>query len=110
MSIGNVTGGNAYAYMQKMMKSATDTDSSSATSGASGASGGGFANMVEDAAKNAINTIKSSEDVATGAMTGKASLAEVVTAVNSADIALKSVVAIRDKVINAYQDIMKMPI
>ena len=41
---------------------------------------------------------------------GKADLTDVVTAVSEAETALNTVVAIRDRVISAYQDIIKMPI
>jgi flagellar hook-basal body complex protein FliE len=42
--------------------------------------------------------------------TGTANLTEVVTAVNRAELALQTTSAIRDRVVQAYQDIMKMPI
>jgi flagellar hook-basal body complex protein FliE len=41
---------------------------------------------------------------------GKADLVDVVTAVSSAEASLETVMAIRDQVINAYQEIMRMPI
>ena len=44
------------------------------------------------------------------AVTGKADLTQVAAAVNNAEIALQTVIAVRDRVIPAYQDIMKMPI
>ncbi len=100
----NFNATNAYKVAQKMLD-----ESSGSTSGTSGASGGGFGNMVADAAKSSISEVGKAEQVAADAVVGKASLNEVVNAVNSADVALKSVIAIRDKVINAYQDIIKMP-
>lgn len=44
------------------------------------------------------------------AMTGKADVNEVVMAVANADVALQTVVAVRDRIIQAYQDILRMPI
>jgi flagellar hook-basal body complex protein FliE len=41
---------------------------------------------------------------------GTADPTDVVQAVNSADMTLQTVVAIRDKMIGAYQDILRMPI
>jgi flagellar hook-basal body complex protein FliE len=41
---------------------------------------------------------------------GKQPLHEVVLSINEAEIALQTIVAVRDKVIAAYQDIIKMPI
>jgi flagellar hook-basal body complex protein FliE len=107
MSINSVAGNNAYAFVQKAIDASNS--STSGASGASGASGGGFGDMVGDALKSTFDSVKASETVSANAMTGKASLTDVVTAVNGADVALKSVVAIRDKVISAYQDIIKMP-
>ncbi len=41
---------------------------------------------------------------------GKGDVVQVVNAVTAAELTLETVVAIRDRVISAYQDIMKMPI
>ncbi|NBX04163.1 MAG: flagellar hook-basal body complex protein FliE, partial [Alphaproteobacteria bacterium] len=41
---------------------------------------------------------------------GKVDLTDLVTAVSSAELTLNTVVAVRDKVINAYQEIIRMPI
>ncbi len=112
MSVGPIGGAQAYANMQKIMQKMSESngDSSSSSGAVSGASGGGFSSLVSDAAKNTMDTIRNAEVVSAQGIAGKASLTDVVTAVNSADVALKSVVAIRDKVIAAYNDIMKMPI
>lgn len=98
MNVNTIAGNNAYNFASKLKPSEE------------GSNGGGFSSMLSNAASGTIDTLKRSEAVSFDAVAGKASLSEVVTAVNSADIALKSVVAIRDRVINAYQDIIKMPI
>ena len=41
---------------------------------------------------------------------GKANIVDVVTAVAESEVAIDAVVSVRDKVIQAYEDIMKMPI
>jgi flagellar hook-basal body complex protein FliE len=41
---------------------------------------------------------------------GNVDIRDVVMAVNNAEVTLQTVVAVRDKVIAAYQDIMRMPI
>ena len=71
---------------------------------------GSFLDMVSQALDNAQQSGYKSEAVSSKALVGKASIADVVTAVSSAENALSTVVAVRDKVINAYQDIIKMPI
>lgn len=74
------------------------------------AQGASFTDMVGMALKGAEAAGYKSEDVATRAIAGKASLADVITAVSSAENALSTVVAVRDKVIGAYQEIIRMPI
>ncbi len=44
------------------------------------------------------------------ALLGQANLTDVVNAVSQADLALQTTTAIRDRVVQAYQDIIKMPI
>lgn len=59
---------------------------------------------------SAVETGYKGESTSILGLTGKASITDVVNAVNNAETTLKTVVAIRDKVINAYQDIIKMQI
>ncbi|WP_294927210.1 flagellar hook-basal body complex protein FliE [uncultured Paracoccus sp.] len=47
---------------------------------------------------------------ATGAMTGTADTHDLVQAIAQAEIALETVVAIRDRVVEAYQEILRMPV
>ena len=50
-------------------------------------------------------------DVQTQAVaTGKANMVDVVTAVAETETAVQTLVSVRDKVIAAYEDILKMPI
>jgi flagellar hook-basal body complex protein FliE len=73
-------------------------------------SAGNFTDFLSDAVKDGIKTMKTGEQMATGAITGQSNIVDVVNAVNSAEITLDTVVAVRDKVIQAYQSIMSMPI
>ena len=43
-------------------------------------------------------------------LSGKPDMAQVVTAVSNAEVTLQAAVAVRDKVIQAYQDVIRMPI
>lgn len=70
----------------------------------------GFGAMVEDAAKAAVEVGQASEDTAARAIAGNADINEVVTAVSNAEVTLQTVLAVRDRVIQAYQDIIRMPI
>jgi flagellar hook-basal body complex protein FliE len=72
--------------------------------------GGGFADLLKQAANGAVGALKEGEAASLKAVTGKADIAEVVTAVTNAEVALQTVTAVRDRVIQAYQDILRMPI
>lgn len=81
---------------------------SATSSGAAGASD--FSNFLQGALKDGIGTMKQGESMATQQIAGKANIVDVVNAVNQAEITLDTVVAVRDKVVQAYQSIMNMPI
>lgn len=72
--------------------------------------GKSFADMVVDVAKDAKTSGVAAEKLSIQAVAGKADLNQVVTAVTNAEVTLQTVVAVRDKVIAAYQDILRMPI
>ncbi len=69
-----------------------------------------FGDMLRTAAGNVVDTISKGEQASLQAATGTADLTAVTAAVNNAEVAVQTVVAIRDRVISAYQDIMRMPI
>lgn len=70
----------------------------------------GFGEMLSEALQNTMDASRSSEVMASKAVAGKADVTDVVTAVTNAEMALDTVVAVRDRVISAYQEIMRMPI
>jgi flagellar hook-basal body complex protein FliE len=72
--------------------------------------GGNFSDFLSGAVKDSISTIRQGEQAATAQVQGKANLVDVVQSVNAAEITLDTVVAVRDKVVAAYQSIMNMPI
>lgn len=72
--------------------------------------GSDFASVLKDAAKAAIGSLKEAETQSAAAIAGKADIREVVAAVNNAEMTLETVVNVRDKVINAYNEILRMPI
>ena len=73
-------------------------------------SAGSFGSFLSDAMKSAVDTMKQGEKMAGAHLAGKADIVDVVNAVNQAEITLDTVVAVRDKVVAAYQSIMNMPI
>ena len=80
------------------------------TDAADGAAQPSFGQMVKQAVTSAIDTTKQSESASMDAVMGKADITQVAQAVTNADVTLQGVVAVRDKIISAYQQIMQMPI
>ncbi len=79
--------------------------------GAAGAaSGADFGAMVARAVDGAVQAGHAAESQAMTAIAGGGNLTEVVQAVSRAELALQTTTAIRDRVVSAYQDIMRMPI
>jgi flagellar hook-basal body complex protein FliE len=79
-----------------------------------GGSGSGSANefgaTLQRALQGAVDNIHAADGKAIEALSGGGNLTEVVTALARAELTLQSATAIRDRVVQAYQDIMKMPI
>lgn len=69
-----------------------------------------FSELVSQAISDTAGSVRQSEKGVVNVVTGKAEIADVVTAVNNAEMALDTVVAVRDKIISAYQEILRMPI
>jgi flagellar hook-basal body complex protein FliE len=72
--------------------------------------GGNFSDFLSGAIKDSISTIRQGETAATQQVQGKANIVDVVQSVNAAELTLDTVVAVRDKVVAAYQSIMNMPV
>lgn len=75
-----------------------------------GGAGGGFGEILRTAITDATNASKLAETQMAAQVQGKAELVDVVTAISAAESSLETVMAVRDQVIAAYQEIMRMPI
>ncbi len=75
-----------------------------------GAGAGGFGDMVENLVGNAAGSMRAAESASAKQVAGKGDLIDVVTAMGAAETALDTVVAVRDRVVSAYSDIMRMQI
>jgi flagellar hook-basal body complex protein FliE len=96
---------NAYRSQLKMQEGIKEAlDSGNGTPEAS------FSQMLGDSLKESVGTLRESEALKMESLTGNVELTDLVTAVTNAELTLNTVVAIRDKVIGAYQDIIRMPI
>jgi len=72
--------------------------------------GPGFLEALKGTAMNSIQSVNQSETMASAAMHGQASLQEVVQATVKAEVAVETAISIRNKMIESYQEIMRMPI
>ena len=76
------------------------------TSGASN----GFGSLLAQALDSVAQTGAKADAQAVSVAGGKANVVDVVTAVAESETALQTLVAVRDRVISAYEEIMRMPI
>ena len=69
-----------------------------------------FGSMVKDVVENTVNLNKQAEQVTISGINGKADIQDVVQAISNAQMALETVVAVRDTAVKAYQSIIQMQI
>jgi flagellar hook-basal body complex protein FliE len=69
-----------------------------------------FGTMLKDVVGAIGETTRKSDAQAQLMATGKANVVDVVTAVAETEVAIDALVAVRDRVIQAYEEIMRMPI
>ena len=74
------------------------------------ASGADFGATLRRAVEGALDTAREADATSTRALTGAGGVTEAVLALSRAETALQTAVAVRDRVVSAYQDIMRMPI
>ena len=83
---------------------------STLTRAATSPDAGGFGEMVQNALRGAADAGRKADAMSAQAVQGKGNLVDVVTAVTESETAIETLVAVRDRVINAYEEIMRMPI
>ena len=99
---------SAYTAAAKLISEGQAGDAGAAAGEAAGATS--FASVLKEALAS-VNELGHKSDTQTRALVnGKSDMVNVVTAVSETEVAIDAVVAVRDKVIAAYEDIMKMPI
>jgi flagellar hook-basal body complex protein FliE len=81
-----------------------------AAGGAAAAGGGDFGALLKGAVDGVVQSGRKAETQALAVANGKADVVDVVTAVAESEAALETLVAVRDRVIAAYEEIMRMPI
>ena len=69
-----------------------------------------FAGLVKGAIKEAVKIGEKQEAISLAAINDRADMNQVVTAFAEAEATLQVVVAVRDKVVDAYKEILRMPV
>ena len=106
MSIGALDALSAYGRVSGR----SPLSPSPAPSGGGEDSASSFGGMVSSMIGDTSTALKTAEQASAKQVAGKGDLVDVVTAVGAAEMALDTVVAVRDKVIGAYSEIMRMQI
>ena len=101
MTINVAAGAAAYANAAKSL---------TAAQGAGATSGPAFGDLLKSTLEGAITDQQKGESASMQAVAGNADINSVVAAVTNADVTLQTVVAVRDKVVSAYQEILHMTV
>jgi len=99
---------NAYAAIARITNPATAVGG--VAGDATGGTGESFGAMLKDAMGSVMQAGRKADAQTQTVAAGKANVVDVVTAVSETEVAIDAVVAVRDKVIAAYEEIMRMPI
>jgi flagellar hook-basal body complex protein FliE len=75
-----------------------------------GEEGVDFGSLVQEAIRQAGQSATAAEQQGLAVAAGQADIVDVVTAIAAAETQLQTVIAVRDQVIQAYQEILRMPI
>jgi flagellar hook-basal body complex protein FliE len=100
----------AQAYSQIARIATERGKAGSGIGDAVGASDKNFGAMLKDAIGSVAEISKKSDAQVQAVAAGKANVVDVVAAVAETEVAVGALVAVRDKVIQAYEEIMRMPI
>jgi flagellar hook-basal body complex protein FliE len=69
-----------------------------------------FGDVLAGAAQASMGSLRAGEQASLRALAGKADVAQVVQAISAAEVTLQTAVAVRDRVVGAYQEIIRMQI
>jgi flagellar hook-basal body complex protein FliE len=72
--------------------------------------GGDFAKLLADSVQGVVDAGRVSDQKSMELVNGKGDIVDVVTAISQTEMAIETMVSVRDKVIAAYEEIMRMPI
>lgn len=109
MAVPFTAASSAYANAAKLISEAGKGIANPASK-ATDAGGADFARLLTDSLQSVVDAGRASDQKTMDLVNGKGDVVDVVTAVAQTEIAVESMVAVRDRVISAYEEIMRMPI
>ncbi len=95
---------SAYAKLSRL------ADPSAALGKGVGEQGASFGSLLKDIVGSVVEAGRKSDAQTQAMAAGKSNIVDVVTAVSETEVAVEALVSVRDKVIAAYEEIMRMPI
>ncbi|MDH3262671.1 MAG: flagellar hook-basal body complex protein FliE [Paracoccaceae bacterium] len=94
------------SHVAQLYQNARPATQPGARAEAQGTAGDAFARVARDFA----DTVRQGEEAAKSAMTGDADPYALVQALAATELAVETAVTVRDKVVEAYQEILRMPV
>ena len=77
---------------------------------AAGGQGNDFTQFLAEAVQGVVDSGRVADQKALDMVSGKGDIVDVVTAISQTEVAMETMVTVRDRVISAYEEIMRMPI
>ncbi len=108
MNIKQMDAVNAYSQASKQLQQGLNGGSDGVADGLKGDSA--FSALVTESLGDVKSSAQNLEVTSAKALVDQADIVDVATAVSNAEVVVETVVTVRDKVIGAYNDILKMPI
>jgi len=93
----------AYGRTDQLLK---DTAGSKPT----GSGGAEFSKLLAESLQSVVDSGNRADQISMDMLSGKADVVDMVTAIAETELAVESMVTVRDRVISAYEEIMRMPI
>lgn len=109
MAIPGLTAANAYATVARLAREGAGSVNKT-VSDDKAAGGQSFGAVLHDVVNNITEAGQKSDTQSKALAVGKANIVDVVTAVAETETAIAALVSVRDKVIQSYEEIMRMPI
>ncbi|MEJ8310367.1 flagellar hook-basal body complex protein FliE [Agrobacterium larrymoorei] len=108
--VKSLTNNSALDSIKGVASGLTSLAGAAVSTAATATVGPTFASVLGGVAQDAVDSLKNSEAMSFAGMQGKANTREVVDAVMQADQTLRTAVALRDRLVSAYLDVVKMQI